>query len=117
VKFSKAQIDLASQLKRAGLPWQPAVGQYALDVDGRILPASPFQEGVYYFHDLPCFIRYFGSATELARAMVWLPTFEEARKLATNSPALREAVTDHLAAGTELDALYRLVLTGLAGRG
>ena len=61
MKFTRQQIERAIDLKKGGIPWNPGVGQYALDWHGLIKPASPFQSGIYFFLDYPCFVEYFGS--------------------------------------------------------
>ena len=112
MEFSDQQIKLATELKAAGLPWQPQQGQYIFDIHERIKPGSPFQKGVYYLLDFDCFVDYFGSPTNLAANTAWLPTFEEAR-------SLRKAKIDHLQwvqplrRGNELAFLYGLLLTEL----
>jgi hypothetical protein len=109
--FTDRQIELACQLKVAGLTWTPQAGQYAFDAENRIGPGSPFQPQVYYFHDLPCFVDYFGSVAALTYSMVWLPTFEEARERAKSLASIRETIEQNLTAGTELDGLYHLIKT------
>ncbi len=110
--FTDNQIQLAIKLKSAGLPWQPKRGQFAFDVNGAIRPTSPFQKGVYYFLDFPCFVDYFGSVERLAQSMIWLPTFEEARLLLTSQMDW-SCLGAHLERGTELEYLYLLILTDL----
>ena len=110
--FTNRQIRLATRLKKAGLVWQPGRGQYAFDIGGRIRPGSPFQKGVYYFLDFPCFVEYFGSVEQLAESMAWLPTFEEALEW-KSSQMHRDSLAMHLKNDTELDFLYQRLLTEL----
>lgn len=110
--FSTKQIDLACQLKDAGLSWTPGVGQYAYDRDGQIRPGSPFQDRVYFFLDFPCFIDYFGGLQSLHDSMVWLPTFEQATQSIREKQGEVDAIVvgRSLSAGKELDEAYRVLL-------
>ncbi len=112
MEFSDQQIKLATELKAAGLPWQPQQGQYIFDMNERIKPGSPFQKGVYYLLDFDCFVDYFGSPTNLAANTAWLPTFEEARSL-LKVKITHQQWSQPLRQGTELEYLYGLLLTEL----
>lgn len=111
--FTRQQIERAIDLKKKGIPWNPGVGQYALDWHGIIKPASPFQSGVYFFLDYPCFVEYFGSEASLEKNMVWLPTLEQSIKLAEElelEPAsIRETLTEGIDQGDELSTMYELL--------
>ncbi len=82
--FTSNQLRLAKQLKQAGLPWEPRIGQYAWDPQRTIRPKSPFQDRVYFFLNFPCFVEYFGSLETLKSAMIWLPTMEQATEIANH---------------------------------
>lgn len=113
MKFTRQQIERAIDLKKGGIPWNPGVGQYALDWHGIIKPASPFQSGVYFFLDYPCFIEYFGSEASLENNMVWLPTLEQSIKLAGElelEPAsIRRTLMAGIDQGDELSTMYELI--------
>ena len=115
MQFTSQQIELACQLKDAGLSWTPAAGQYAFDREKRIRPGSPFQDHVYFFLDFPCFVEYFGDVHQLAMAMVWLPTWEEVSVLLAEWRATRTEIlnADTLARQQELDDAYRWLLKNL----
>lgn len=116
-QFTDSQIDLAIQLKHSGLAWQPGIGQYAYDHSEIIEHGSPFQHGVYFFLNFPCFIEYFGSLSRLTESMVWLPTWEQARTEAArlNIPLkkIEEVCLNGLEQNAELESIYTLLLTGL----
>lgn len=118
MQFSSRQIELACQLKDAGLSWNPAPGQYAYDRKHRIKPGSPFQDRVYFFLDFPCFVQYFGSAARLRDSMVWLPTWEEAaqrlREAQVDLPTLLSDRT--LKEQAELEAAYLSLLNVIRDR-
>ena len=113
MKFTRQQIDRAIDLKKGGIPWKPCVGQYALDWHGIIKPASPFQIGVYFFLDYPCFVEYFGSEASLEDNMVWLPTLEQSIKLAEElelEPAsILRTLMEGIDQGDELSTMYELI--------
>ncbi len=112
MKFSNDQIELACQLKTSGLPWQPSVGHYAFDRERKIKPGSPFQDRIYFFLDLACFIDYFAGIERLHESMVWLPTLEQAteliRELGGDTSSL--FTLDSLNSASELDVAYRRLL-------
>ena len=112
MEFSKNQIEQAVALKKAGLLWQPKQGQYIYDLDRKIKPGSPFQDGIYFLHDFDCFVDYFGSVEKLAEACVWIPTFEEARKL-IGTRLSAESFRDAFARSGELELLYDQLITEL----
>lgn len=113
MRFTKEQIRLASNLKKIGLGWKPQVGHYAFDCQQKIKPGSPFQDGVYFFLNFPCFVDYFGGIDNLHDSMVWLPTWEQATTLIhAHGGALGEladGVVGHLEEGVELDFAYGMI--------
>jgi hypothetical protein len=117
--FSAEQIELAHQLKAAGLAWQPAVGHYVHDPTELIEQPSPFQERVYFILDLKHFLRRAGTVAVLAERLVWLPQWHQVRGLlaeqgvsdATVQARLVESTA--LLRGKELTDLYRLLLERL----
>ena len=115
MQFSAAQIQLAHQLKEAGLPWEPAVGHYVHDPTELIEQRSPFQPRVYFILDLKHFLRRAGTPAGLAERLVWLPQWHQVRGLlreqgVTNATVQARLVESAaLLSGQELTELYRLL--------
>ena len=127
--FTSNQLRLAKQLKQAGLPWEPRIGQYAWDPQRTIRPKSPFQDRVYFFLNFPCFVEYFGSLETLKSAMIWLPTMEQATEIANHKISshkisshgissyriarqkIGQAISAGIGDGQELDCMYELLIT------
>src|SRR6056297_2535859 len=81
MEFSQRLIELAGQFRDGGVPWQPGPGQYVLDLDGIVQRESPFQEGVYFVLNYPHFLKLAGGADAFRRGMLWLPTWDQARRV------------------------------------
>ena len=113
MQFTEQQLRHALRLKRLGLPWEPMAGHYAHDFEGKIKPGSPFQPGVYFFLDLPCFVDYFGGTNELRDSMVWLPTWEQAVGLILGLNGqldeLAVGAAEGLGENMELDFAYSMI--------
>lgn len=76
--FDEQICRLALEMKSLGLTWQPHVGCFVWDPDHWIKPESPFPGRIYFILSLPRFIEIFGSIQEIARKLVWLPTWHQA---------------------------------------
>lgn len=114
--FSPTEIELAQRMHREGLAWTPAPGDYVLDVGGVVEKPSPFQDGVFFILNHDYFMTLLGGPAAFAREMVWLPTWEQARKILFDAQVAAAAVSSRLAEdnaielGTERETLYRMIL-------
>jgi hypothetical protein len=92
------------------------------DENGLIEKPSPFQEGVYFILDLKHFLRRAGTIEAMKDALVWLPTWHDARDILRALGVADDAVAGRLAAkaaiesGDELPVLYDLIAEQLGGR-
>jgi hypothetical protein len=116
--FEPGVLDLARRMKKQGLSWRPHTGCFVWDPDGRIAVGSPFPHRVYFILSLPRFVALMGSTETVAEALVWVPTWHQARVVAERlgvdhrrmEGLWKEGV---LAPGAELAGLYRLLLERL----
>ena len=69
---------LALEMKSLGLTWQPHVGCFVWDPDHWIKPESPFPGRIYFILSVARFVEIFGNTQEIARKLVWLPTWHQA---------------------------------------
>ena len=76
--FDDRICRLALKMKDLGLNWQPHVGCFVWDPDNWIKPESPFPGRIYFVLSMPRFVEIFGSVEEMARKLVWLPTWHQA---------------------------------------
>jgi hypothetical protein len=76
--FDEQICRLAVKMKSLGLDWQPHVGCFVWDPDNCIRPESPFPGRIYFILSLRRFVEIFGSIQEVARKLVWLPTWHQA---------------------------------------
>lgn len=117
--FSQAEIQLAHELKAAGLPWHPQPGQYVWDGEPLIKHDSPFHDRVFFILDLKHFLRRSGTIEKLIESMVWLPTWQQCRALLNDRGITSHEVLAHLQAsdafvrGEERSELYCLLLKTL----
>ena len=117
--FDEQICRLALEMKNIGLTWQPYVGCFVWDSDSWIKPESPFPGRIYFILSLPRFIEIFGSIQEIARKLVWLPTWHQACLLSmrmgidaeTREKSRQPAITRTPTA--ELFRIYRLIIEGL----
>ena len=119
VEFSPDEIDLCDQLKGAGLPWHPAPGHFVWDPQQLIERPSPFHDRVYFILDLKHFLRRTGTLQRLIETMVWLPTWEQGRRLLRDQGVPDSQVSTNLvdakalSRGTERLVLYQQLLLRL----
>lgn len=76
--FDERICRLASTMKSLGLDWQPHVGCFVWDPEKSIKPESPFPGRIYFVLSMSRFVEIFGSVEEMARKLVWLPTWHQA---------------------------------------
>jgi hypothetical protein len=77
--FDERICRRALEMKISGLKWRPQVGCFVWDPDEFIKPASPFPGRIYFVLSLARFIEIFDSIEQIARKLVWLPTWHQAR--------------------------------------
>ncbi|HAY79687.1 MAG TPA: hypothetical protein DCY79_07765 [Planctomycetaceae bacterium] len=115
MRFSNQELAAATHLKRSGLTWEPAVGNYVYDAGGLVKPSSPFQPGVYFLLNYDCFMQRVGGLAQFKAIMTWLPTWHDARSLLSafgiGAAEIQHRLeqTNALEQGTELLELYRLL--------
>ena len=78
--FSDEEIRLARRLRDAGLEWEPQAGHYVYDETGFCKQTSPFQEKVYFILNYDYFMKAVGGVERFKEIMLWLPTWDDARK-------------------------------------
>jgi hypothetical protein len=120
--FDERICRLASRMKRLGLNWQPHVGCFVWDPDNWIKPESPFPGRIYFVLSMPRFVEIFGSVDEMARKLVWLPTWHQAC-LIWREKSVTEGACDNnppsLSSRTpteELIRIYELIIDALQNR-
>lgn len=122
IPFTRSHAELAREMKQLGLAWQPHVGCFVWDPDGRIAVDSPFPERMYFILSLPRFIDMFGSRKAVAEALVWLPTWHQARLLCRRYDVADARVAaiwtgaQAIDPGRELIDLYGLLIEALKKR-
>ena len=120
--FDEQICRLALEMKNLGLTWQPHVGCFVWDPESWIKPESPFPGRIYFILSLARFVEIFGSIQEIARKLVWLPTWHQACLLSmrmgidaeTREKSRQPAITRTPTA--ELFRIYRLIIEGLYER-
>jgi hypothetical protein len=81
MQFSPQEIDMARELRRLGLPWEPRAGHYVYDETGFCGKGSPFQDGVYFILNYDYFMNRAGGVERFKEIMLWLPTWHDARNI------------------------------------
>jgi hypothetical protein len=74
-------LDLALELKAAGLSWEPEVGCFVWDHQGIIASPSPFPKRIYFILSMKRFLSIFGDIEEMKFRLVWLPTWYQTRQI------------------------------------
>ena len=119
MQFSAQEIYQAKELRNLGLAWEPQPGHFVWDEAGIIEQPSPFQDGVYFILDLKHFLRRAGTLDRLKQAMVWLPTWRDARltlqRMGVDSGKIADALNAQkaLEQHQELLTLYGLIAAHL----
>jgi len=112
-------MDLALELKEAGLPWEPEVGSFVWDHRGLISHPSPFAKGIYFILSMKRFLAIFGDIEQMKQGLVWLPTWYQARQVLRLLPAVVGEGDRHRqgrpsrTAEEEMLRLYKRILRGL----
>lgn len=112
-------MQLALQMRQAGLPWEPAVGCFVWDREGIIAQPSPFPKRIYFILSMKRFIAIFGDVEEMKRRLVWLPTWYQARQIIRRlqigdmGPGLQRHPNPSSSPEAELVGLYRHILKHL----
>ncbi len=120
--FDIQTCQLAQEMKRLGIDWRPHVGCFVWDPDNTIEVDSPFPHRIYFILSLPRFIDIFGSLEAIAKKLVWLPTWHQARLLCKQLNVSDDAVADiwqgttAFSAGKELPQIYELIINTLQKR-
>ena len=119
IPFHEDHLHLARKMKKSGLRWKPHVGCFVWDPERFIEAESPFPLRVYFILSMPRFIRIFGSPEKVAEKLVWLPTWHQARLIASNFEVDHTRIAGLFftqsfpAPGDELSGIYRLILDKL----
>lgn len=119
IQFTETEIQLARQLRSLGLPWTPMPGQFVLDESGLVQRESPFQSGVFFVLNYEYFMKIAGGLDRFREIMLWLPTWEECRKLLRQMGVDDAKVAKHLTDcggledGQERRCLYELMVQHL----
>jgi len=117
--FDLRHCQAAAQLKKRGLQWTPHVGCFVWDPDEVIEVTSPFPNRIYFILNLGHFLRIFGSGAEIAKKLIWLPTYHQVRLLCDQLGVDQEkilaatAAAEDIPAGDELLELYKIIHTRL----
>jgi hypothetical protein len=74
IPISEQILDLAKELKDRGVVWEPSVGSFVWDPEGRIEASSPFPMRVYFVLSLKRFLQIFKSIEAMKEELVWIPT-------------------------------------------
>jgi hypothetical protein len=120
MKFTPQQIELAVEMKKMGLPWEPAVGDYVYDEAGHMKTTSPFQDRVYFLLNYDCFMDRVGGVERFKAIMTWLPTWWNAREILQSLRVPDKEVQERLVRSqaleqrSELLQLYVLIAQSLS---
>ena len=120
--FNRTICNLAREIKRLGIKWQPHVGCFVWDPDKTIVVESPFPQRIYFILSLARFIDIFGSRAAIVEKLVWLPTWHQARLLCQQLNVPDDAISKiwhsrkSLSAGEELQKIYEHIIVALQNR-
>ncbi|MBD13908.1 MAG: hypothetical protein CMJ72_04875 [Planctomycetaceae bacterium] len=120
MQFSDEEIKLARELREAGLAWEPHSGHYVHDETGFCKQTSPFQEKVYFILNYDYFMKSVGGVVRFKQIMLWLPTWDDARRQLKLLGVPDASVVDRLEhtraieQGNERFILYQLIKSALA---
>ena len=121
MRYTEAEIEMARQLRRNGLAWEPKAGHYVYDETAFCKQPSPFQDRVYFILNYPYFMKTVGGVERFKEIMTWLPTWDDARGILRSLQVSDQDILDHLGkeraieTGTERLALYELIAATLGG--
>ena len=117
--YTEAEIELARQLRRAGLSWEPKPGNYVYDETAFCKQPSPFQERVYFILNYPYFMKAVGGVDRFKEIMTWLPTWDDARQILRSFNVSDQQILNYLREqraierGSERPALYEMIASAL----
>ncbi|MEM9354695.1 MAG: hypothetical protein AAGB04_00650 [Pseudomonadota bacterium] len=120
MQFSEAEIQSARRLREAGLAWEPRAGHYVYDETGFCKQISPFQEKVYFILNYDYFMKAVGGVERFKQIMLWLPTWDDARRqlqllgVPDARVADRLEHTQAIQQGNERFVLYQLIKSAIA---
>jgi hypothetical protein len=123
VKFSQEEIEMARELRRLGLKWEPSVGHYVYDENRCCQKGSPFQDRLYFILNYELFMNRIGGVERFKEVMLWLPTWHDARELlrilgvSDEEVAVRLQGCKALENRNELLVLYEMIAESLPGAG
>ncbi len=115
--FSSEEIRQAGAMKARGLKWEPQVGHYVYDMTRMVKKPSPFQDGVYFVLNYDYFMDLVGGVDRFKHVMIWLPTWEDARKILRSLGMSDSELTERLVRDSAFDsggerlAAYRLIVS------
>ena len=115
VRYTEREIELARQLRRDGLSWEPQAGHYVYDETAFCQQPSPFQDRVYFVLNYPYFMKAVGGVDRFKEIMTWLPTWDDARDVLRAFHVSDVEVFDHLQKQRAIEkrcerlALYELI--------
>jgi hypothetical protein len=78
IPLKESVYKKATQLKQAGLDWEPQVGCFVWDPEGHIGVPSPFPHKIYFILNLNHFLKIFGDTQTMKEKLVWVPTWHQA---------------------------------------
>jgi len=110
-------MQLALQMKKAGLPWEPEVGCFVWDREEIIAQPSPFPKRIYFILSMKRFLAIFGDLEKMKRHLVWLPTWFQARQIMRRLQ-IGDVGLDKdqpTTAEDEMAGIYRCILRALEG--
>jgi len=119
IPFTAQVFQAAKLMKEKGLKWQPHVGCFVWDEQQIIEVSSPFPNRVYFILNLGHFLKRFETIENIAKKLVWLPTWHQARQICQRLKIPDEKIlhviqSSNLAEpGSELIGLYRLISEAL----
>ncbi len=120
-QFSGEEIKLAGAMKARGLSWEPQVGHFVFDMTRLVKKPSPFQDGVYFVLHYDYFMDLVGGIDRFKQLMIWLPTWEDSRKILRSLGMSDAELMERLVSDAAFEnrgerlAAYRLIVV-LLGR-